>query len=224
MLREDWRNTTWHRREYFRVRDIVDWMRRRDSGQPNAIALLAEVQSRDLHQIYHITLRDLDEPNCLVVFAILLEIGYGELIGTFQRCGITDNMLETNPLHNREVLETDLGERNDRDPKDIIRRFEERRFSYRDLRLTYNMRKIFRDKSGRCIMPYCKREAVNEKGGTARMWQVLVPDAFIHKDLAAKLRHSKVEDPDHGTVCVMFAMFCQSASTDPLSYSATSLP
>lgn len=49
----------------------------------------------------------------------------------------------------------------------------------------------------------------------------LVPEAFVYQDLAAELRHSKVEDPGYETLCFLNCLL--SAFPSPTPYNATSI-
>ncbi|KAI1142060.1 hypothetical protein F5Y05DRAFT_213382 [Hypoxylon sp. FL0543] len=65
--------------------------------------LLAEAY-QPLGCIHHPTPEKISagEDYCLIVFAILLELGYGQLVDIFQRHGVINKKLPTNDISNTE--------------------------------------------------------------------------------------------------------------------------
>lgn len=131
---------------------------------------------------------------CLLVFCILLEVGAGELVHTFQRRGIVDRNLPTdlsslrhklNDLPNAEKLAMDFDE--------VQWRFCPARF---ELHCGHEHPKNM-------IIPICRKEKINSKGGTAQVWQIDVQEEFLSPRLKKVVSSSRFnfsqsqDEPDY---------------------------
>jgi hypothetical protein len=136
----------------------------------------------------------------VLVFSILLELEHGHLIKNFQDEKILDKDLEHAGVDYRYVVET-LQKHNIPDAKRLVERFEEKKWSYCPVIIKHRMSNAFRD--GRWVIPFCKRQEVNEKGGTAQVWQVLIQEDFVSREVRDIISGSRIEDADLGPVSVI---------------------
>ncbi|KAI1775401.1 hypothetical protein F4818DRAFT_48219 [Hypoxylon cercidicola] len=207
-LNTEWKSKACCGREYYRTNDILKWMRSTDPNKQtsNTSRLLVEA-----HEAHRTTLKiptsdeiDNQDSCCLKIFAILLELGCGHLIHAFQRYRIDDKNLPDLP--NTEPLERDLMSKGHiSNAKDFWERFQEKMWLY-PCTLVNHMTSAFLDPGrGRWIMPFCKRQRVNHKGGTASVWEVAVQESLVPLGLAVRVSRSVYEDNDHGR-CYTFAL------------------
>jgi hypothetical protein len=182
-------------------------MRRSDSSDSvqsnertsNAVRLLDELhdKTKSHRQFpFPVDFRNIleGEEACLLVFAILLERDWGELIELFQDAGINDKSLGY-PIRDDQMQQ--LVER--RAPPEIIRDFERLKWDYLPPHLTFQMKGRFEGHN--VVMPFCRRKPVNDKGGTARVYHVSVKEIFIDDPgLRSVLAKSLYNDPEYGQV------------------------
>ncbi|KAI1209587.1 uncharacterized protein F4807DRAFT_97731 [Annulohypoxylon truncatum] len=207
-LATQWKFKAYCGREYYRTPEIVKWMLRRDTAEPatNVGLLLTEVYHQSA-SIHHPTSgRICDEGDrCLIVFAILLELHYGCLIDVFQRYKIIDRRLPVREIYTN-LLENDLRKRGIQNTKNFWQRFLEKMWMYYPCPLELGMRDTFLDPGrGRWIMPFCKRQRINMKGGTAEVWEVAVQEWLVPRKLAMAAGRSEYRDNEHGP-CYVFAL------------------
>ncbi|KAI1101815.1 hypothetical protein F4804DRAFT_314785 [Jackrogersella minutella] len=208
-LTNEWKFKAYCGREYYHSRKIVEWMLYQGDKEPatNVGLLLTEAYQR-IGSIHHHSSWKIskEEDRCLIVFAILLEIGYGHLIDVFQRHGIIDKRLPTRDRSDTEYLEKDLERKGVYNTKQFWERFQERMWLYYPCPLDLGMRTTFRDPDrGRWIMPFCKRQRINMKGGTAQVWEVAVQESLVPRKLAITTERSEYKDNEHGP-CYVFAL------------------
>lgn len=194
-------------RRFVHVDDMLSWMRGFDSVDsslpnertPNAARLLDELhdKTKSHRQFpFPVDFRAIleGEQACLLVFAILLEQGCGELIELFQDAGINDKFLYYPITDNQRQY---LVER--RAPPEVLRNFEQLKWDYLPPRLTFQMKNRFEGYN--IVMPFCRRKPVNDKGGTARVYHVSVKQKLIDDpELQVVLAKSLYNDPDYGLV------------------------
>ncbi|KAI0128203.1 hypothetical protein F4776DRAFT_199282 [Hypoxylon sp. NC0597] len=207
-LQNEWKFKAFCGREYYRTEDIVKWMRRTDTNGPanNAGLLLTEAYKQYPHKnhVHNPTSEDItkEDHRCLIVFAILLEIGYGYLIHIFLRHNITDIKLPELP--DTERLKESLIRGEVKDIAEFWEAFKKKMWLYYPCPLRLGMQSTFLDADGRWIMPFCKRQRINLKGGTAQVWEVVVPEPLVHEGLAKVVRKPYL-DEEHG-MCYTFAL------------------
>lgn len=140
-----------------------------------------------------------DNRRCIRVFAILLEKGYGKLIKFFRDAHIFDedlpNLNTSSPKYKN--LTKDLKNRNVDNPGRVIDAFESAKWSYCPVTITFGLEEMF--ERGH-ILPFMRMEAVNEKGGTASVYQVCVQKEFIDPKLRKVLNRAAYTDPEFGEV------------------------
>ncbi|KAI1081682.1 hypothetical protein F5B20DRAFT_52386 [Whalleya microplaca] len=217
-LHNEWKAKAFCGREYFRPIDIEKWMLRKDTDMSisNAGCLLSEVYKN--HPIPPLKSADIvvGDHRCLIVLAILLDLGCGHLLHVFQRHNINDHALSTryDAFTLALLLTDDLKREGVQDAKELLVNFTERKWLYCPGRLEFGMQNAFLDPGcGRWIMPFCKRQQINSKGGTAQLWEVVVHESDVPHSLARVIGRSKHEDSEHGT-CYAFALkrFTQESS------------
>ncbi|OTB00362.1 hypothetical protein M426DRAFT_236804 [Hypoxylon sp. CI-4A] len=203
-LAKEWKSRAYSGREYYHGTEIVNWMLRTDMNKPatNAGLLLTEVYLQKSYDLQYNPSKISNEENrCLVVFALLLELEYGHLIDVFQRYDIIDKKL---PKRDMSENKADFQKAGVQVPADFWIRFEELMWQYFPCPLKLEMSSVFLDPNhGRWVMPFCKRQRVNEKGGTAQVWEVAVQEAHVPRRLAKAV--SSYQDHVYG-LCYMFAV------------------
>ncbi|OAG42928.1 hypothetical protein AYO21_02879 [Fonsecaea monophora] len=192
-LRACWKQETFCGRYYIKTSQLQEWMASVGEGQKatNLKRLLTEVWRSRHDATFPPTAEKVSR--AVIVFSVLLDIGYGHLVDLFCRAEITDARLSAE--HNYKHLKRHLGNANVPEPDAVVDAFEERRWFFCPVLLKRHMQGDF----GRgCVFPYYKRQPVNGKGGTAEVFQVLVPAECIAEDLKQFLRASMVEYKDKG--------------------------
>ncbi|KAI2619905.1 hypothetical protein GGR54DRAFT_639670 [Hypoxylon sp. NC1633] len=203
-LKNEWKCKACCGREFYRTAEIVRWMLHTDTNEPtsNAGMLLDEVYQDSLHRPRSKDISNEDR-RCLVVFAILLELGFGHLVEHFQRYDIIDKKLPMRDIPGIEPLKKHI---RGVGPAEFWKQFQERMWLYYSCPLELGMRNTFLDPDrGRWIMPFCKRQPINSKGGTAQVWEVAVQESLVPLKLALAIGLSKFKDDEHGT-CYTFAL------------------
>ncbi|KAF2864734.1 hypothetical protein BDV95DRAFT_290159 [Massariosphaeria phaeospora] len=198
------------RKEFVDVDAVISWMNRRDSeglvrskdAIPNAQRLLIEINHKMKGHQYHPFPVDpnkiLSGENCSVlVFSILVEQGCGELIDIFQEARIYDKFLDYPGSGNLVELRKKLTANGISDVEEVIQNFDARKWAYIPRRLTLHMEENF--EGGNFIVPFCRYEAINDKGGTASVYRVAVQRRFITDGkLKDALHKSLYIDPQYG--------------------------
>ncbi|KAI1335788.1 hypothetical protein F5Y15DRAFT_222823 [Xylariaceae sp. FL0016] len=206
-LEEEWKETAYCGRTYYRTDEIVKWMSQQANENISNVAnLLREVHKESITRPKSDTIS-----GCLIVFAILLDIGYGHLIEKFRQQDIRDNTLDQ-PLKPRaESIESNLARENVLDAKRALALFEEKRWCYNPCRIL-GTKYMFDDY--RWVVPFCRKRPVNLKGGTAQVSEVTVPVRVMHhlefmdhlsKESREAINRSRYEDNEFGD-CYIFAL------------------
>ncbi|KAK2765346.1 hypothetical protein FQN54_008192 [Arachnomyces sp. PD_36] len=194
---------------FMRMDKIVEWMEQRQDGEDvtNLDGLLRElkdkIKSLNTYDPFSSSDHLLKGDNrCVTVFAILLELGHGELIYTFKFMNVIDKLLELAPNSNLTELRRDLIQRNIPNASKIIDEFQDAKWAYYSPSLKLSMERNIDSKS---VLPFCRRERVNGKGGTASVFEVRVKEEFISDPgLAKALSKSRCIDPVFGQVVSTF--------------------
>jgi hypothetical protein len=150
---------------------------------------------------------------CVLVFGILLKLGYGELIDLFYGANIVDQYLHLPQLtHQMNELRGELVDKNvfglldyeeiEKKANTVIAGFEKARWAFCHPPLTLHMDKNF--SGSKLILPFCRYEAVNNKGGTATVFGASIQREFITDvPLAQALKKSLYSDKDFGDVGII---------------------
>lgn len=178
---------------------ILEWMKSVEAGTKasNAELLLREVFERSQARTFPPTIESTGEDSCYLVLSALLEINNEELFDFFRELKITDKSLEHAHFH-YGYLRKDLITAGFTDAKDIIDRFDAIRWSY--LPPKFHLGFDERLHGGKWILPFCRREAITEKGGTAQLWQVAIQEDHVQKDLRRSIDPSRFWDETFGWV------------------------
>lgn len=196
-------------RPFVDFREAIRWMKRSDSDDsarsneafPNARRLLIEIHDKmKKHMVFPFPIqpqRILEGRSCsILVFCILLELGAPDLIDIFQDAGVYDSQLTIDlPSSLSETL------RLKRIPHvtDLLAQFEEIKWNYLPVDLRLHMNENFERHN--VVIPFCRRRQVNDKGGTASVFHVLVQEKFIEDPkLREALAKSLLTDPKFGPV------------------------
>jgi hypothetical protein len=168
-------------RPFLRIEKLLSWLRAH-AGDLLEITYQQEGSDPELP----ITKEELCSKNsALLVFSILLELGRGEYVNIFDRKGLTDRL----PIDMR-TLEYELGD--SEIPKTTVESlcagFNEIQWRYCSPRFEFRRR---REYLANHVVPILRKEAINTKGGTAKVWQIQVLEEFIEPDLRTVIQSSK---------------------------------
>jgi hypothetical protein len=162
---------------------LEKWLK--DPVEENAATLLEAVYNAWHQPTPPIKIGTIVE-NCLITFCILIELKLGELIYCFQRCGILDAKLPIklseleedvlNSLMNYGMASADARAR----APDLARSFDREQWKYCAVRFKMGNRQNY---ESRRIFPYIDRKLITEKGATANLYEVAIPDGFLDKSL-----------------------------------------
>jgi len=182
------------KRRYVRVEKLKQWLEGRDDGHVTTrIEELLEVayRSRSRGQpglpIQAAEIRDPD--NCsLLVFSILLELDRGNFIDRFCELELVDRRL---PI-DLSSLKAQLVQNNIPDGDVIAEQFDKRQWRFFPATFELSRKKTYLQ---HYIIPISKKEKINDKGGTARIWQIEVLEEFVGKSLRLAVPTSRFTDP-----------------------------
>lgn len=133
--------------------------------------------------------------NALILFAILLKLDCGHLIHIFQQHFHDDSLDAVLPA----VLNNELESSGLEYPGDILEQFDQERWAFCPAKIEdmHNHTKALY--GGHWILPFCKRERINE-GGTATVDKVLVEEDLVPKELKRALEGNEFTDKEFGSV------------------------
>jgi hypothetical protein len=186
-------------RPYVLVTKLTEWMRS-DSGFGTAQVerlLLAAYRHRGEPGLpptkEHICS---GERSCLLVFSILLEIGWSDLVDRFRRKNIVDGQLPMDLLRLRRMIgEMELGDAQHH-AESIAVEFDQVQWSFCPVKFHLHSEADFNTKR---IVPICRKEEINTKGATANIWQVAIQEEFVEPQLREAVPSARYED-DLGVV------------------------
>jgi hypothetical protein len=188
-------------RSYVRTTKLKDWLRgnvKPNSPTTQASRLLAAAYHRRRHPSLPISSEELSsgENCCLLVFSILLELRLGQLVDRFQRQSIVDRRL---PIDLRalqtELAAMDLGTMKLPNVENLAEKFDNMQWRFCPAR--FDLR-VGWDHPKNKIIPIFKKEKINDKGGTAQLWQVAVQEEFVGDKIRKAVRNSRFHDATNG--------------------------
>lgn len=214
--RQDIRRLNYEDKEFYRPGDIKDWMRqspktRVGSARSNAARLLYKVyHEHDWGLSFQPTTEHQIISQHLLVFAILAHptLDCGHMIHVFRK-HIRDGNLDILDLSriyqditadlSREA--TSLPERYREDGyRAVTSAFDQLRWAFSPAPLDLYMDQSF--PQGSCILPFCYRKPINEKGGTASVQMYgMQEDLVVSENLRQVLQCSRKNHPEFGWVC-----------------------
>ncbi|KAL8998393.1 MAG: hypothetical protein Q9169_002521 [Polycauliona sp. 2 TL-2023] len=174
------------RRSYILVAELTQWLRSRVHPGKSTTQygrLLLAVYGDDIPPPSTLKLAEGDSC-CLLVFCILLLIGRGNLIHVFQRFNILDKHLPI-PL---QQLQTRLHGPRIPDPLQLAAEFDEKQWPFCPAKFDLHMGQEYNEHR---ILPICHKAKINEKGGTAQLWQIEVKEEFVSHALRQAVEFSR---------------------------------
>lgn len=169
-------------KRFYNPLEVRTWMleKRNPGDLPNGVLLLVAVYpQRGFDQVKFDQIRD-----SLLVFATLAhpEVSCGERIHEFRRYQIRDEQVFSE-LISYEHLES-LGL-----DKVVISKFDKLRWSFFPARIRLGMDQNIT--AGRTILPFCRKDPINEKGGTANVVSFEIQEPLVPEDLRKKIALSR---------------------------------
>jgi hypothetical protein len=128
--------------------------------------------------------------NALLVFSILIDIDCAQHIDKLLRSNIVDSSL---PSLNLKDIQTCLERNNVESPDIIAGNFDCKRWSFCPVEFSPRMAHVLPRER---VLPIHLRELINDKGATADLWRIDVPEEFVHEDLRKCVAHSKSSSKD----------------------------
>jgi hypothetical protein len=207
-LAKEWSRKAACGRRYIDINKLIEWMNRLEIGETvrNSGRLLREVYSGSHRNVvFPPSAQSIStgENRSLLVFSILLELERGNLVDLFQKAKILDNSLAIAKYYHDD-LRNELKQNHIHDGDKVIQDFERAKWSFCPVVIKHSMRTMFH--GGEWVLPFCKRERINEKGGTAELWQILVQEDVVSKDLRDAISSSRVKDREFGWVSEAFGI------------------
>jgi hypothetical protein len=182
-------------RQYVLVSKLIQWLKSkvRSGGYETSQAsrLLDAAYRRRITPALPITKEQLSdgEDRCLLVFSILLELGRGELIDLLWRREKVDKRLPIALLDLQDTFQA-LGVR---DPYRVAEAFDDLQWRFCAAKFELNMG---REYPRQRIMPIRRKLEINEKGGTAQLWQIEVLEEFVGRELRDAVKASAYDPKD----------------------------
>lgn len=203
------------KRPFLRVEKLRKWLKAH-------VGSLLEATYQQWHSPeLPITAEELCEKHSgLLLFSILLELGRGKYVHVFGPKEVTNNLpiaVETLEHALRATPESDIPKA---DKESLCKDFNRIQWRYcpPKLRLRWGA-----DYEANHVVPILRKEPINTKGGTAKVWQIEVLEDFIEQDLALIVSESKFDrkddDPSDNLGWVKFPMLRNTACT----YSASEI-
>ena len=200
-------------RPYIFISKLKKWLRAKDDSGHNASRatrlLNAAYRRHHEHEPVPISYESLKPSgtSCLLVFCILLLLDYGHLVHRFQREGKVDNILPI-PL---DSLRSILGEyrqevsMSKEDADRLVAQFNKKQWRFCPANFeTGYPRNFGKDR----VLPFCVKQIINSKGGTASLWQVEVLEEFVGPQLRRKVPTSRYKNTKDKLGYVSNRPFC----------------
>ena len=177
--------------QYILTSSLVDWL----VAKANPIAshldiLLDYVYAQNFMVPINTVKVSVGSQKCLLVFSILLELGHGYLIDKFQQHNLTDDRLPfalaqlEDTMAKMELIGVDW----------LARKFSEKQWAYLPMHFEYGASFVCPPQR---IVPIHQRQRINDKGGIATLWRVVILEAFVDHDLrqvASNARYNESSD------------------------------
>ncbi|KAL8972470.1 MAG: hypothetical protein Q9197_002763 [Variospora fuerteventurae] len=174
-------------RSYVLVAELLHWLRsevHRGQSTTQAGRLLMAAYGPDW-PLRAPTEKLSDRDNCcLLVFTILLLLGKGDLVHLFQRVDILDKHLPINHQQLREKCRIARIPNADQ----LAAEFDKKQWPMSPAKFELHSGQIHHEHK---ILPICKKEEINKKGGTARVYQIEVKEEFVGKKLRQAVAFSR---------------------------------
>lgn len=182
-------------RHYVLVAKLKQWMGS-DVGLGHSTTHTSRLLSFAYRQLSHQPARPVSEDqiscgedSCLLVFSILLEIHCGTFVDQFRRLDIVDRFLPVPKLIlDEKITKMDLGST---DKAKLGADFE--KLQWRFCAAKFELRTGHHYFKNR-IIPICQKKRINNKGGTADLWEIGVQEEFVGDTLRETVRNSRYID------------------------------
>ena len=178
------------KRPFLRVEKLRQWL-------GTHVGSLLEATYQQWHSPeFPITAEELCEKQSgLLLFSILLELGRGEYVHVFGPEGVMDNLPITSKTLERAlraIAESDIPKAN---VGSLWEDFDRLQWRYCPPKLKYRKRARY-SYDPNYVIPILRKEPINTKGGTAKVWQIEVLEEFIEPDLRKIVSKSKFDGKD----------------------------
>ena len=176
---------------------LIDWLLSEYTSQATYLDLLLDFAYSECI-IVPVEARQLSSPgkSSLLVFSLLLELGRGDFIHYFLRSGLTDSKLPFPMTSLKQAKTSGDGS----ETVDFTRQFFERQWAFCPLTFDLGMGV---DLPSSTVIPIQQRRQINSKGGTASIWQIVVPEEFVGDSLRPEAASAKLTNVSNnaGSVC-----------------------
>ncbi|KAI1195753.1 hypothetical protein F5X97DRAFT_326226 [Nemania serpens] len=206
LMRDKWTGEAVGGRRYVRIRRMIDWMR---GNQYNKATVNGDLLLDDVYKAAHtpssqfrtVEWEQISKDNCIVMFGLLTVLGYGHLIDVFRRHSMQDYLRKTGDIIRQSLLKDHF------ESTDSLRvfmdAFERRRWEFSPVEFDLGMDIVLEDR--RCVLPFCRRQRINHKGTTAKLYEVAVEEDFVQQSFRVSIQGSKYKDIELGP-CYRFAV------------------
>ena len=180
-------------RHYVFVERLHSWLKSPSKSNPSATNASVLVEAAyHIEKFVPVPLEQIESAhnpsNCsLLIFSLLLKLGCGNLIHYFLRKNVVDRDLPT-ATADPEVIQTLLVEAGIPNAYHIATRFEELRWRFCPVKFELGVGKDYVKER---VLPIHKRKVLSLKGGTADVWDIIVPEEFVSDELATVVGASK---------------------------------
>jgi len=185
-------------RSFVLVDRLTLWMKSESrSGNSHLSRLLAAAYPNLDQADYPITQEELSQPSDfkhLLIFCILVEIGSEELLMKFFK---KREKSDANLPIDLRWLVSSLKEMGVEHHEQAAAKFDKTQWKYCPAILELNMRGSYLSNH---IMPFSRKERINSKGGTASLWQIEIPEAFVGPKLREAVPWSRYREEKLGQV------------------------
>ena len=189
-------------REFVFVQKLTEWLRSEagNGGYQSSRLLAAAYPDKD-QTFWPITREELSDGSecCLLIFSILIELGCGTLIDEFSRREKFDRDLPIDLVWLKDNLEEMRPQNGDADA--LADQFNTIQWKFCPAKFDLNMSRTFIQNR---IVPICRKEAINEKGGTAQLFQIEIPEEFVGRRLREVVKSSRYDHQEgNGPVSIV---------------------
>jgi hypothetical protein len=201
-------------RPYVLVSKLTQWLKSKDDSGHNTTPakrlLKAAYYRRHEYEPLPTSYESLTrgENSCLLVFCILLLLDYGDLVNRFQREHKVDKILPIPLFTLRNIFDghrEDVG-MSEKEADELAARFNREQWRFCPAAFEIgDPRNFGKDR----VLPFCVKQIINLKGGTASLWQVEVLEEFVGLQLREKVPNSryKSNNDNHGYVSRISLLF-----------------
>jgi hypothetical protein len=200
-LKHEWKQEAVCKKYYILTSELKKWMNEKRGSATNCAKLLqAEFQNhtRSYHQPLQASQVCSDTECCCLVFSILLDIGCGNLLDLFHAAKIFDHHLPSADYYYPDLRER-LAEANISHP-DINKIISDFDYNKRPYCLAELKPRSDSFHHGKWILPVCRKKRINNKGGTAAIWQILVKSEVLPEELKDTVPDAVIDDLEFGRV------------------------